>query len=82
MELRNVKKVEEIGSAEILNCYLEKGWYLIETGKRIYGSSNAYEQIVYFIVAWSKDENPIYPDYRNEDELFRAKNPHLYENVV
>ncbi len=30
MELRNVKKVEEIGSAEILNYYLEKGWNLID----------------------------------------------------
>ncbi len=77
MKLENVKKVEEIKSAEILNFYLEKGWNLIATEKRIYGGSEAYEQRIYFIVAWSKDETPMYPEYRNEDDLFYAKNPHL-----
>ncbi len=43
MKLENVKKVEEIKSAEILNFYLEKGWNLIATEKRIYGGSEAYE---------------------------------------
>lgn len=51
MELENVRKVEEIKSAKILNFYLEKGWNLIATGKELYGGSEAYEQKVYFIVA-------------------------------
>jgi len=50
MELENVKKVEEIKSAEILNFYLEKGWNLIATEKRIYGGSEAYEQRVFSLL--------------------------------
>lgn len=80
MKLENARKVEEVKSTEILNLYLEKGWNLIGTGKRVYGGSQAYEQKVYFIVAWSKDETPIYPEFRNDDELFYAKNPHFLSN--
>lgn len=82
MELEKVKKVEEIKSVEILNFYLEKGWNILSTEKRVFGYSGAIEEKVYFIIAWDKDEEPIYPKYRNEEELFRAENPHLYENVI
>lgn len=82
MELEKVKRVEEIKSVEILNFYLEKGWNILSTEKRVSGYAGAIEEKVYFIVAWDKDGEPVYPEYRDEEELFRAKNPHLYENVI
>lgn len=44
------------------------------------GYSGAIEEKVYFIIAWDKDEEPICPEYRNEDELFKARNPLLFKN--
>lgn len=82
MELEKIKRVETVTSVEILNSYLEKGWIIISTEKRVSGYSGAIDEKVYFIIGWNKDENPIYPKYRNEEELFRAENLHLYEDII
>lgn len=81
MKLENIKRVETIEAVEILNPYLENGWILITTEKRVSGFSGAVDEKVYFIIGWDKDENPIYPKYKNE-ELFRAENLDWYENAV
>ncbi|HEY0049337.1 MAG TPA: hypothetical protein VGB68_08645 [Pyrinomonadaceae bacterium] len=80
MKLENIKRVEEVESVEILNFYPEKGWNILSTEKRVSGYSGAIEEKIYFIIAWDKDEEPIYPEYRNEDELFKARNPLLLKN--
>ncbi|MDQ3799047.1 MAG: hypothetical protein M3384_06320 [Acidobacteriota bacterium] len=64
MKLENIKRVEEIKSADILNLYLDKGWTLIAVANP-HGDSTRYS------VGWKEDVEPIYPEfikaYRNKE---------------
>ncbi len=73
MNIEDTKLTAEARSVSELNQYLNEGWILILS----YVKHQSDNQQPRFVIAWQKDDEPVYPEFLDEwerNEIRRNKN--------